>query len=118
MNDGTNKHFVLPNPSQPTAQGLAKTNWPKKKAMQAKESPESLRKDDRGEGAVVRRTTADDRRFWILRLTSQGLRAIETIAGEHGRWKLGMFSALNSLAVRQVDARLAALGVHILREDA
>lgn len=69
------------------------------------------------EGTVVRRSSPDDRRSWIVSLTPQGRRAFETMAGEHEQWILGMFSALDSATVQQLHAHLGALRVHMLREE-
>jgi DNA-binding MarR family transcriptional regulator len=69
------------------------------------------------EGAVVRRSSPDDRRSWIVSLTPKGRRAFETMAGEHEQWILGMFSALDSATVQQLHTQLGALRVHMLQEE-
>jgi DNA-binding MarR family transcriptional regulator len=70
------------------------------------------------EGAVARRSSPDDRRFWIVSLTPQGRRTFEAMAKEHEQWILGMFSALDGATVQQLHAQLGALRVHLLREEA
>ena len=69
------------------------------------------------EGLVVRSASPDDRRAWIVSLTSKGRRGFETMAKEHEQWVLELFSGMDARTVQRVYAQLGALRVHLMRGD-
>ena len=69
------------------------------------------------EGLVVRESSPDDRRAWIVRLTPKGRKLFETMAREHEQWVLELFSGLDAKAVQQLHAHLGALRVHLMQQD-
>jgi DNA-binding MarR family transcriptional regulator len=66
------------------------------------------------EGLVVRESSPDDRRAWIVRLTPKGRKLFETMAREHEQWVLELFSGLDAKAVQQLHAHLGVLRVHLM----
>ncbi|VTU18799.1 MULTISPECIES: MarR family winged helix-turn-helix transcriptional regulator [unclassified Variovorax] len=70
------------------------------------------------EGAVVRKSSPDDRRSWIVSLTPKGRRSFEAMAKEHEQWVLEMFSSLDVGTVQQLHTHLGQLRVHLVRNDA
>jgi DNA-binding MarR family transcriptional regulator len=69
------------------------------------------------EGAVVRKSSPDDRRSWIVSLTPKGRRSFEIMAKEHEQWILEMFSTLDAKTVQQLHAHLGQLRVHLVRGE-
>ncbi len=69
------------------------------------------------EGLVVRESSPEDRRAWIVRLTPKGRKLFETMAREHELWVLELFSGLDAKAVQQLHTHLGALRVHLMRQD-
>jgi DNA-binding MarR family transcriptional regulator len=69
------------------------------------------------DGLVVREGSPDDRRAWILRLTSKGRRAFEAMADEHEQWVLELFKGLDVKTVQQLYTQLGALRVHLVHND-
>lgn len=69
------------------------------------------------EGVVVRESSPDDRRAWIVRLTPKGRRSFEAMAQEHEQWLLELFAGLDAKAVQQVYAHLGALRVQLVLTD-
>ena len=69
------------------------------------------------DGLVVRESSPDDRRAWIVRLTPKGRKLFETMAHEHEQWVLELFAGLDAKAVQQLHAHLGALRVHLVRQD-
>jgi DNA-binding MarR family transcriptional regulator len=69
------------------------------------------------DGLVTREASPDDRRAWIVRLTTKGRRAFEAMAHEHEQWILEMFSGLDMKTVKQMHNQLGLLRVHVMRGD-
>ncbi len=65
------------------------------------------------DGLVVRESSPSDRRAWIVRLTPQGRASFEAMAEAHERWIRELFAGLDAEAVRQVQAHLGTLRVHL-----
>ena len=68
-------------------------------------------------GWIRREPSPTDRRAWIVRLTPKGRRAFETMAEEHERWILELFSSMDEKAMNQVHAHLGELRVQLVRQD-
>ena len=68
------------------------------------------------DGIVVRESSPDDRRAWIVRLTPKGRKLFETMAQEHEQWVLELFDGLDAKAVQQLHAHLGTLRVHLMRQ--
>lgn len=69
------------------------------------------------EGSVVRESSPNDRRAWIVRLTPKGRRAFDAMAREHERWILELFAGLDAKTVQQLYAHLGQLRVHLVRNE-
>jgi DNA-binding MarR family transcriptional regulator len=69
------------------------------------------------DGVVVRESSPEDRRAWIVRLTPQGRRAFEAMARAHEEWLLELFAGLDAKTVEQLYTQLGALRVHLVRND-
>jgi DNA-binding MarR family transcriptional regulator len=69
------------------------------------------------EGMVVRESSPDDRRAWIVRLTAKGRRHFETMARVHEGWILELFAGLDGRTVQQLYSQLGQLRVHLVRND-
>lgn len=69
------------------------------------------------EGMVVRESSPNDRRAWIVRLTPKGRKHFETMAREHESWILELFAGLDARTVQQLYAQLGQLRVHLMRND-
>ncbi|HZV93890.1 MAG TPA: MarR family transcriptional regulator [Caldimonas sp.] len=69
------------------------------------------------EGLVVRESSPQDRRAWIVRLTAKGRRQFEAMAREHEGWILDLFSGLDAATVQQLYAQLGQLRVHLVRGE-
>ncbi|MEO8835753.1 MAG: MarR family transcriptional regulator [Caldimonas sp.] len=69
------------------------------------------------EGLVVRESSPQDRRAWIVRLTAKGRRQFEAMAREHEGWILDLFSGLDAATVQQLYAQLGELRVHLVRGE-
>lgn len=69
------------------------------------------------DGVVLRESSPEDRRAWIVRLTPKGRKLFETMAREHEQWLLELFGGLDAKAVQQLHTHLGALRVHLLRQD-
>jgi DNA-binding MarR family transcriptional regulator len=69
------------------------------------------------DGMVVRESSPDDRRAWIVRLTPKGRKLFEAMAQEHEQWVLALFDGLDAKAVQQLHAHLGTLRVHLMRQD-
>jgi DNA-binding MarR family transcriptional regulator len=69
------------------------------------------------EGMVVRESSPQDRRAWIVRLTPKGRRHFETMAREHEGWILDLFSGLDARTVQQLYTQLGQLRVHLVKND-
>jgi DNA-binding MarR family transcriptional regulator len=67
------------------------------------------------EGLVLRAHSQEDRRAWIVSLTSKGRRSFETMAKEHEQWVLELLSGLEPKAVQRLYAELGALRVRLVR---
>ena len=65
------------------------------------------------EGMVVRKSSPDDRRSWIVSLTPKGRRAFGAMATEHEQWILEMFSTLDAKTVQQLHTQLGKLRVDL-----
>ena len=68
------------------------------------------------EGIVVRESSPDDRRAWIVRLTAKGRRQFETMARVHEGWILELFAGLDVRTVQQLYSQLGQLRVHLVQE--
>ena len=69
------------------------------------------------DGLVVRESSPNDRRAWIVRLTPKGLRQFETMAQEHEGWILELFAGLDAKTVQQLYQQLGQLRVHLVRNE-
>ena len=69
------------------------------------------------DGIVVRESSPNDRRAWIVRLTPKGRRQFETMAQEHEGWILELFAGLDAKTVQQLYEQLGALRVHLVRNE-
>jgi DNA-binding MarR family transcriptional regulator len=69
------------------------------------------------EGLVVRESSPQDRRAWIVRLTAKGRRHFETMAQEHESWILELFAGLDGHVVQQLYTQLGQLRVQLVRND-
>jgi DNA-binding MarR family transcriptional regulator len=69
------------------------------------------------DGLVAREASPDDRRAWIVRLTTKGRRAFEAMAHEHEQWILEMFAGLDARTVQQLYTHLGALRVQLVHHD-
>ncbi len=69
------------------------------------------------EGLVVRESSPQDRRAWIVSLTAKGRRQFETMARVHEGWILELFSGLDARTVRQLHNQLGELRVHLVRNE-
>jgi DNA-binding MarR family transcriptional regulator len=69
------------------------------------------------DGLVVRESSPEDRRAWIVRLTPRGRRAFEAMARAHEAWLLELFAGLDAQSVEQLYTQLGALRVHLVRNE-
>ena len=69
------------------------------------------------DGLVAREASPDDRRAWIVRLTTKGRRAFEAMAHEHEQWILELFAGLDAKTVGQLYSQLGALRVQLVRNE-
>lgn len=69
------------------------------------------------DGLVAREAAPADRRAWIVRLTPKGRRSFESMAAEHERWILELFSGLDERTVQQLHSQLGALRVQLVRNN-
>ncbi|MGH8175345.1 MAG: MarR family winged helix-turn-helix transcriptional regulator [Steroidobacter sp.] len=67
------------------------------------------------EGLVVRESDGADRRALRVKLTREGRRAFRTMAAEHERWIVEMFSGLSARESRALGEQLNTLKEHILK---
>jgi DNA-binding MarR family transcriptional regulator len=66
------------------------------------------------EGLVVREADGADRRALRVKLTREGRRVFRTMAAEHERWIIEIFSGLSARDSRALADQLNALKEHIL----
>ncbi|CAN5515053.1 MarR family transcriptional regulator [soil metagenome] len=66
------------------------------------------------DGMVMRESSPDDRRSWIVRLTPQGRSAFAAMADEHEKWLLELFAGLDAKTVQQLYTHLGALRMHLV----
>jgi DNA-binding MarR family transcriptional regulator len=76
-----------------------------------------LTDDLAADGVVVRESSPNDRRAWIVRLTPKGRRTFEAMAREHEGWILELFAGLDASAVQQLHTQLGRLRVHLVHND-
>jgi DNA-binding MarR family transcriptional regulator len=69
------------------------------------------------EGWVVRVSSPNDRRSWIVKLTPKGRKQFEAMASEHEQWVQEMFAGLDMKAMKQVYAHLGKLRVHLVHGE-
>ena len=69
------------------------------------------------DGLVVRESSPNDRRSWIVRLTPEGGRSFEAMAGEHERWVVELFARLDAKTVRQLHEQLGELRLQLAQDD-
>ncbi|HKX40395.1 MAG TPA: MarR family transcriptional regulator [Burkholderiaceae bacterium] len=65
------------------------------------------------DGLVIRESSPNDRRAWIVRLTPEGRRSFEAMAKEHERWVVELFGRLDARAVQQLHERLGELRLQV-----
>ncbi len=68
-------------------------------------------------GLVTREGSPTDRRAWIVRLTAEGRRAFEVMAGEHEEWVLELFAGVDDAGVKQLYTQLGELRVQLVRNE-
>lgn len=61
------------------------------------------------EGLVARRSSASDRRTWIVSLTPRGRASFSAMAGQHARWLQQMFGGLDEHTLARLHAHLGEL---------
>ena len=66
------------------------------------------------DGFVVRESSPEDGRAWIVRLTEAGRSGFAAMADEHERWLHELFDGFDARTVRQLHSGLGALRVHLL----
>ena len=66
------------------------------------------------DGLVARQANPDDRRAWIVRLTTKGRRAFEAMAQQHEQWILELFAGLDAKTLQQLYSQLGALRVQLV----
>lgn len=66
---------------------------------------------------VLRENSPTDRRSWIVKLTGKGRSHFETMASEHEKWILELFSGLDSAAIKQMYGQLGQLRVHLVQQQ-
>ena len=76
-----------------------------------------LTDDLANEGLVVRESSPQDRRAWIVSLTAKGRRQFETMAREHEGWILELFAGLEGHVVQQLYTQLGQLRVQLVRNE-
>ena len=69
------------------------------------------------DGLVAREAHPDDRRAWIVCLTTKGHRAFEAMAQQHEQWILELFAGLDAKTVQQLYTQLGALRVQLVRTE-
>ena len=65
------------------------------------------------DGLVVRESSPNDRRLWIVRLTPEGRRSFEAMAKEHARWVVELLGGLDARTLRQLHEQLGALRLQV-----
>lgn len=60
-------------------------------------------------GLVARRSSASDRRAWIVSLTARGRESFAAMAGQHARWLQQMFGGLDEGTLECLHAQLGEL---------
>jgi DNA-binding MarR family transcriptional regulator len=70
------------------------------------------------EGLVSREPSPDDRRAFLLRLTTEGRRVFEHIAAEHEAWVIDFFSELSVADRKALYDLLGQLRVHMAQRRA
>ena len=65
------------------------------------------------DGLVVRESSPNDRRLWIVRLTPEGRRSFEAMAKEHERWVVELLGGLDARTLRQLHEQLGALRLQV-----
>ena len=66
------------------------------------------------EGIVVRESSPNDRRSWIVRLTPKGRQKFALMAEQHENWILEIFGSLDADTVQQLYSTLGGLRVRML----
>jgi DNA-binding MarR family transcriptional regulator len=69
------------------------------------------------DGLVVRESSPNDRRAWIVRLTPDGRRGFETMAKQHERWVVELFGRVDARTLRQLHDQLGGLQVQLVQHD-
>jgi len=69
------------------------------------------------DGLVVRESSPNDRRAWIVRLTPEGRRTFEEMAREHEAWVVELFGRLDARTVRQLHEQLGELRLQLVQDD-
>ena len=69
------------------------------------------------DGLVVRESSPNDRRAWIVRLTPLGRRTFEAMAKEHERWVVELFERLDAKTLRQLHDHLGELRLQLVQQD-
>ena len=65
------------------------------------------------DGLVVRSPNPDDRRSFIVRLTSKGAAIFEDMAVEHGHWVGNGFEEFSAVELRTMQSSMAELRKHV-----
>src|SRR5882724_2717964 len=65
------------------------------------------------ERLVVREVDPADRRVYRVKLTTEGQRQFQRMAGEHEQWVIGMFGSLGPAHKKQLAALLGELKIHL-----
>ncbi len=66
---------------------------------------------------VVRESSPEDGRAWIVRLTPKGRRVFETMAGEHEQWISEMLEGIDPRTVQQLYTQLGTLRVQLVLNE-
>ncbi len=66
-----------------------------------------------GEGLVERRASPNDRRSWIVSLTTQGRASFEAMASQHEAWIVELLAGISDTSVQQLYKGLGRLRVHL-----
>lgn len=74
----------------------------------------SLTDELESEGLVVRETQPNDRRSYVVRLSTQGRQTFRAMAAEHEQWILEIFSTLDAAAIQQLSNQLGAIRLRML----
>ena len=69
------------------------------------------------EGLVSRINNPQDRRAWIVCLTTKGRDTFQAMAEEHEQWILELFAGLPASTVQQLYSQLGNLRVQLVRQQ-